>query len=69
MPDRAAFFEILDLVTGNTLAGFDDVHEAHDALARFADEQPGSSDRLALALFDTEGEALEVRLVNERIPA
>jgi hypothetical protein len=69
MADQAVFFEILDLVTGNTVAGFDDFHEAHEELARLADERPRDRDRLALVLFDAEGDALEVRLAGERIPA
>lgn len=67
--EQAVFFEILDLVTGNTLVGFDDSYEAHQAFARLAEERPRDRDRLALALFDAEGEAIEIQLADQRIKA
>jgi hypothetical protein len=67
--EQAVSFEIVDLVTGNTVAGFDDADQAHQALARLAAEQPGDRDRLALMFFDAQGEAIESRLSEEPISA
>lgn len=67
--EQAVSFEIVDLVTGNTVAGFDDADQAHHALARLASEQPRDRDRLALMFFDAQGEAIESRLSEEPISA
>ena len=65
--EQAVFFEIVDLVTGNTVADFADSGEAHEALARLASERPSDRDRLAIVFFDSEGEAIESRLAEEPI--
>ena len=69
MTEQAAFFEVVDLVSGNTVASYDNEQTAHHGFSRLASEQPGARDRLALVLFDEEGLALESRLAEEPISA
>ncbi len=68
-PKAAVTAEIVDLRTGDTVAGFGNPALAEDALAAMADRDPDEVRFLVLVFFDEDGRAIDSHAVSELLPA